>query len=279
MAMQHHLDRHRHNSHRDVLVRLVAATGLDGHAAHQHHQSDRMDASCLGGVNDGFAIQWLAGSPADQLQPGGQLTGLSFLSPTSPTVMFGNSQPFPATPTLTSVIYTGAPFSDAGDTFEVTPLCFLPGTQIRTIRGEVAVEMLVIDDLVITSTGAKRRIKWIGIGKMLATTARRNAATPVIVRKSALEDNVPCRDLHVTKGHSLYLDGALIPVEHLINHRTILWDDRAQEVTLYHIELETHECCWRMARPPRATVTTATDGCSKTTTARIVATRNHAHPY
>ena len=194
-----------------------------------------------GGVNDGFAIQWLAGSPADQLQPGGQLTFLSFLSQTSPTVMFGNSQPFPTTPTLTSVIYTGAPFSDAGDTFEVTPLCFLPGTQIRTIRGEVAVEMLAIGDLVITLTGAKRRIKWIGIGKVLATPARRNAATPVIIRKSALDDNVPCRDLHVTKGHSLFLDGALIPVESLINHRTIQWDDRAQEVTVYHIELETHD--------------------------------------
>ena len=98
-----------------------------------------------------------------------------------------------------------------------------------------------------------------------ATPARRNAATPVIVRKSALDDNVPSRDLHVTKGHSLYFDGALIPVEFLINYHTILWDDRAQEVTLYHIELETHECCWRMARRRRAIATTAIDGCSKTT--------------
>jgi hypothetical protein len=194
-----------------------------------------------GGVNDGFAIQWLAASPADRLQPGGHLTGLTFVSMTPPSVMFGNSQPFPGTPTLTSVIYTGAPFSDAGDTFEVTPLCFLPGTRIRTIRGEVAVELLAIGDLVVTLTGAKRRIKWIGSGKVLATPARRNAATPVIVRKSALDDNVPCRDLHVTKGHSLYLDGVLIPVEFLINHRTILWDDRAGEVTVYHIELETHD--------------------------------------
>jgi hypothetical protein len=194
-----------------------------------------------GGVNDGFAIQWLAGSPTGRLQPGGHLTGFSFLSASPPTVMFGNSQPFPATPTMTSVIYTGAPFSDAGDQFEVTPLCFLPGTQILTDRGEVAVEMLAIGDHVVTLTGAKRWIRWIGIGKVLATPARRNAATPVIVRKNALADNVPSRDLHVTKGHSLYFDGALIPVEFLINYRTILWDDRAQEVTVYHIELETHD--------------------------------------
>jgi len=29
-------------------------------------------------------------------------------------------------------------------------------------------------------------------------------------------------------------------VEFLANHRSILWDDRAQEVTIYHIELATH---------------------------------------
>jgi hypothetical protein len=33
----------------------------------------------------------------------------------------------------------------------------------------------------------------------------------------------------------------LIPVEFLVNHRSIVWDDRAQEVTIYHIELDTHD--------------------------------------
>ncbi|HEX3992928.1 MAG TPA: Hint domain-containing protein, partial [Acetobacteraceae bacterium] len=37
------------------------------------------------------------------------------------------------------------------------------------------------------------------------------------------------------------IDGVLIPVEFLVNHRTILWDDHAQEVTFYHVELETHD--------------------------------------
>jgi hypothetical protein len=76
---------------------------------------------------------------------------------------------------------------------------------------------------------------------VLATRGRRNAATPIIVRKGALGPNVPHQDLRVTKGHSLLLDGVLIPVEFLVNHRSILWDDRAQEVSIYHIELETHD--------------------------------------
>ena len=63
----------------------------------------------------------------------------------------------------------------------------------------------------------------------------------MIVRKGALADNVPHHDLHITKGHSLYLDGVLIPVEFLVNHRSILWDDRAQEVTVFHLELDAHD--------------------------------------
>jgi len=63
----------------------------------------------------------------------------------------------------------------------------------------------------------------------------------VIVRKGALGANVPHTDLFVTKGHSLFVDGVLIPVEFLVNHRSVLWDDRAQEVVVYHVELETHD--------------------------------------
>jgi hypothetical protein len=40
---------------------------------------------------------------------------------------------------------------------------------------------------------------------------------------------------------SLYIDGVLIPVEFLVNHRSILWDERAQEVTVCHLELYAHD--------------------------------------
>jgi hypothetical protein len=95
--------------------------------------------------------------------------------------------------------------------------------------------------MVVSRHGEAHLITWIGNGKVLATRGRRTAATPVIVRKGALAGNVPNRDLHITKGHSLYFDGVLIPVEFLVNHRSILWDDRAQEVEIYHVELATHD--------------------------------------
>jgi hypothetical protein len=105
----------------------------------------------------------------------------------------------------------------------------------------VEVQDLAVGDLVKTRRGEARPIVWIGTGAVLATRGRRSAATPVIVRKGALADNVPSSDLRVTKGHSLLIDGVLIPVEYLVNHRSIEWDDRAQEVKLFHIELETHD--------------------------------------
>jgi Hint domain/Calx-beta domain len=123
----------------------------------------------------------------------------------------------------------------------ILPICFCAGTQIATPAGEVPVERLAVGDTVLTQQGEVRPITWMGVGRVLATRGRRSAATPVILRKGALADNVPHHDLRVTKGHSLYLDDVLIPVEFLVNHRSILWDDRAQEVALYHIELASHD--------------------------------------
>jgi hypothetical protein len=129
----------------------------------------------------------------------------------------------------------------AGGTEVFLTLCFTAGTNIATPQGEVPVEQLAVGDQVLTASGAWRPIEWIGVGLVLATRGRRTAATPVIIRKGALADNVPHHDLRITKGHSLLIDGALIPVEFLVNHRSILWDDRAQEVSIYHLELATHD--------------------------------------
>ena len=135
----------------------------------------------------------------------------------------------------------GSPTLSASDFVFETPLCFLAGTQIATPGGERAVEHLSPGDMIRTQRGAARRIVWVGEGRVLATRARRNAATPVIVRKRALADNVPHHDLRLTKAHALWFDGVLVPVEFLVNHRSIIWDDHAREVRLYHIELETHD--------------------------------------
>jgi hypothetical protein len=120
-------------------------------------------------------------------------------------------------------------------------ICFAAGTRIATPSGEVPVECLAVHDTVLTHRGEVRVVTWIGKGAVPATHGRYGAATRVIVRKGALADNVPHCDLYVTKGHSLYLGDVLIPVEFLVNHRSIVWDDRALEMDIYHIELAVHD--------------------------------------
>ncbi|HEY1412924.1 MAG TPA: Hint domain-containing protein, partial [Rhodopila sp.] len=84
-------------------------------------------------------------------------------------------------------------------------------------------------------------ITWIGTGQVLVSPGKRSAATPIVVRKSALADGVPYYDLRLTKGHSLFVDGVLIPAEFLVNHRSIQWDDHKRQVEFYHIELDAHD--------------------------------------
>ena len=143
--------------------------------------------------------------------------------------------------TLSWVVNDGVSSSAAATTTANGTLCFCAGTLILTPTGEIPVERLRAGDKVVTAHGATRTIQWMGTGKVLATRGRRNEATPVIVRKSALADNVPHKDLRVTKGHAFHFDDVLIPVEYLVNHRSILWDDHAQEVRLFHIELISHD--------------------------------------
>lgn len=132
--------------------------------------------------------------------------------------------------------------------FLTEPVCFCRGTLITTDRGDVPVEELEVGDKVRTLSGAHKAIKWIGFGRELVTRSNR-AARPVIVRQGALGDNVPSRDLYVTHGHALYFDGVLIPVENLVNHRSIVWDDEAGVVEFYHVELEDHDVLFAEGAP------------------------------
>ncbi len=138
-----------------------------------------------------------------------------------------------------AVDYSGTTLDFTGGV--ASALCFCIDTFIATPGGQVKVQDLAVGDMVITASGTVRPIAWIGTGQVLATRGKRGAATPVIVRRGALGPNVPYQDLRVTKGHAFHIVDALIPVEFLVNHRTIEWDDRAQEVKLFHIELETHD--------------------------------------
>jgi len=111
---------------------------------------------------------------------------------------------------------------------------------IRCKSGEVPVETLKVGDKVRTLSGKLKPITWIGHGRRLITAATQNAR-PLVVCRGALGKDVPKRDLRLTRGHSLYLDGMLVPVEYLVNGSSIYWDERMREVEFYHIELKQHD--------------------------------------
>jgi len=123
--------------------------------------------------------------------------------------------------------------------------CFGRGTLILTARGEVPVEDLAIGELVMTTNGALP-VRWVG-----RRTIRKNASAswhpsvvPVRVARFAIDDQTPRRDLYLSQGHSLLIDGYLIPVKHLVNERSIALDHDAkasEAIEYFSVELDTHQ--------------------------------------
>ena len=96
-----------------------------------------------------------------------------------------------------------------------------------------------------TSSGKPKPIKW--IGRNHYTRAPSEAwhpdVAPVKVARFALDGRTPHADLYLSRGHALYLYGLLIPVEDLVNGRSIIAGQYADALTLdyFHIELEDHD--------------------------------------
>ena len=112
--------------------------------------------------------------------------------------------------------------------------------------GAKRIDELAVGDLVTTIDGSARPIQFISVNSYRKSDPTKPwvaDARPVLVRKSALSENVPNRDLYLTPTHSLYLDGVLIPVHNLINGSTIVVDpaEHLSELDYFHIKLESHD--------------------------------------
>lgn len=119
--------------------------------------------------------------------------------------------------------------------------CFAAGTKLLTRRGEIPVEQLRVGELISAEDAGDTPIKWIGHRHV---DCRRHpvprAVWPVRVRAGAYGGGVPHRDLWLSPGHAVFIDGVLIPVWHLINGTTIE-QMPVDAITYYHIELDRHD--------------------------------------
>jgi autotransporter passenger strand-loop-strand repeat protein len=148
--------------------------------------------------------------------------------------------------------YTGEFFhlgADDGPGTDVTVNdipCFCAGTHIRTPSGDVAVENLRPGDRLMTLAGTSRKLRWIGQRTYSARFATRNRhILPVCIRRHALGNGVPARDLFISPLHALYFDmpgsGVLVPAGALLNGISIVTAQPAETIAYFHLELETHD--------------------------------------
>jgi hypothetical protein len=143
--------------------------------------------------------------------------------------------------------FTGGDFMHRADaatgSFITTSVvaCFAAGTAIRTMRGEVCVEDLRIGDRVVCARGGVRPVVWIGHRRVdIARHPSPELVMPVRIRRGALADGVPCRDLFLSPDHAVFVDDMLVPVRRLINGASIARTAR-DAITYFHIELDQHD--------------------------------------
>ena len=133
------------------------------------------------------------------------------------------------------------PLSFDNDAAAYVAPCFAEGTRLLTARGEVAVEDLVEGDEVVTAAGGLRPVIWIGSRRVRCDRhPRPHEVNPVRVRAGAFGDGLPIRDLRLSPGHAVAMDGVLLPVSLLINGATIV-QEPVESVRYFHVELDAHD--------------------------------------
>jgi hypothetical protein len=152
--------------------------------------------------------------------------------------------------------YFGGAFAFQTDTYQTAPgngkvvitpnvmTCFAPDTLIRTACGDRPVKDLAVGDLVVTTSGAVRPVKWLGHRDIdCRRYADPTVAWPIRIAAHALGEGRPARDLHVSPGHAICVDIAgevLIPAAALINGSTVQQVE-LDAITYWHVELDSHD--------------------------------------
>lgn len=114
---------------------------------------------------------------------------------------------------------------------------------LATPDGEVALDRLRVGDLLLTPHARAKAmpIIWIGRSRMkLAVHRDRAKVATVLVRRGAIADGVPHRDLRVSPDHGFLVAGRLIPARHLVNGITIVQETGWLVATFWHVELPEH---------------------------------------
>ncbi len=97
-------------------------------------------------------------------------------------------------------------------------------------------------DLVATVLdGTEKPVRWLGHRHIdLSRHPRPTEVLPVRIRAGAMGEGLPHRDLLVSPGHRMMLDGGLVCAVDLVNGATVVQDVPAS-VEYWHVELDVHD--------------------------------------
>jgi hypothetical protein len=122
--------------------------------------------------------------------------------------------------------------------------CYMSGVRIRAARGEALVDTLTAGEMVVVLRDGHETlepVKWVGVSNIdLTRHPYVEEVAPIRIRRSAVADNVPERDVFLSPEHCLIIDGLCVPAKLLVNGGSIVSERHHAHVTYYHIELEHH---------------------------------------
>ena len=204
--------------------------------------NDVLEVATTGSVTNG-AVVYSGTDSAGTLTITGTIDGSGFTDTVYITT--------PGIVTPTSSSFT---LSSGANYLEITSdaACFLRGTRIATLRGEIAVEDLRIGDLVVNAAGGALPVKWIGsrgFVTRMVNPHHRAALLPIRIAAGALGEACPVRDLYVSPEHRICLDDVLIPAGKLLNGSSITRAEEFDVVQYFHVELPRHAVLYAEGAP------------------------------
>ena len=135
-----------------------------------------------------------------------------------------------------------------------TPIpCFTAGVRLATAKGQRPVEKLAIGDLVQTADNGLQPVRWIGMRTLDAVDLAANPQLrPIRIRKGALGDRLPKRDLLVSPQHRMMVrsdvaqalfgtDEVLVAAKHLLALDGVEVAEDLTEITYVHLLFDRHE--------------------------------------
>jgi len=119
--------------------------------------------------------------------------------------------------------------------------CYVAGTRIRTPAGDVAIESLQVGADVVTARGDVRSVRWVCHRTIdCGRHPEPKQIWPICISAGAMGDGLPSRDLWVSPGHSLLIEGHLIQAANLVNGITVR-QVPTHAVQYWHVELASHD--------------------------------------